>query len=423
MQTLTVKRTYRNRMGKNLFKKIDSYTGYAIKLQENLTKIPAISPVNEGEGEYDKAQYLLSELKKLKFDTIKVINAPDKRAKKGVRPNIIARYRGKNSSKTLWIMSHIDIVPAGDEKSWKTPPYKAIRKGDKIYGRGVQDDQQGMISGLLAVKSLMDANIRPPVDIALLFVSDEEQGNALGIDYILKKHRNIFGKNDIFIVPDAGVPSGKKIIVAEKSVLWLKFIVMGKAAHAGYPHHGINSLKATAALISDLEALYKKFGKKNKIYEPHSSTFEATKIEQNVANINSIPAKTVFYADCRVLPQYQLSEVEKEIQKIAKKVQTRLKVKTKVETIGTWQSENPTPANAEIVKLLKNAIYKVHKVKPKAEGIGGKTVAFSLRKAGFEAAVYFKNDQMDHLSNEYCKISNMIGDAKVFASVAINAIP
>lgn len=412
------KKTYDSSLEKKLFKKIDGYKDYAVKLQKNLIQIPAISPAVGKEGEYDKSRYLLAELKKLKFDNIKIINTPDKKAKKGVRPNIVARYKGKRSAKTLWIMGHMDIVPAGDEKSWKTPPYKAVIKGDKIYGRGSQDNNQGIVSGILAVKALMDLNIVPPVDISLLLVADEEQGNALGIDYIFKKHRKIFGRNDVFIVPDGGVSDAKKMIVAEKSVMWLKFTVTGIAAHAGYPHYGINSLKAAAKLISDIEALYKIFGKKNNIYEPPTSTFEPTKIEQNVANINSVPAKTIFYADFRVFADYKLSDVEKELLKIVKKTENKFKVKIKTDVVGQWQSENPTSPDAKIVKLLKNSIYKVHKVKPKACGIGGKTVAFSLRKAGFDAVVYFKNDQMDHLANEYCKISNMLEDAKVFADVA-----
>ncbi|HDG64077.1 MAG TPA: M20 family metallo-hydrolase, partial [Thermococcus sp.] len=55
-----------------------------------LVKIPAISPDSGGEGEYDKAQKLLEIIKGWPFDKIERYDAPDERAKNGVRPNILA---------------------------------------------------------------------------------------------------------------------------------------------------------------------------------------------------------------------------------------------------------------------------------------------------------------------------------------------
>ena len=92
----------------------------------------------------------MSVLKQMKFDELSVINIKDPKAKNGVRPNIVAKYYGQNRKKTLWVMAHLDIVPPGDLSLWKTDPFKAVVKGDKIYGRGSEDNQQGVVSGLLA---------------------------------------------------------------------------------------------------------------------------------------------------------------------------------------------------------------------------------------------------------------------------------
>ena len=404
-----------NRVQTEIFKKIDSYKKYAIKLQESLIKIPSISPQDGGKGEYDKAQVLLKELKKLKFDQIKIINAPDKRAKKGVRPSIVAIYEGKNSNKTLWIMSHTDTVAASNPEQWKTPPFKAVVKGDKIYGRGSQDNNQGIVSSLLTTKALIEIGQRPPVNVGLLFTADEENGSKFGIEHILAKHRKLFSKNDMFIIPDAGNSSGTFVEIAEKSMLWFKFTVTGKAAHSSDPHLAVNSLNAAGHLIVNLEKLNKKFGKSDKVFVPPASSFECTKIESNASSVNSIPGETIIYADCRILPNYKLSAVEKEVKHIAKQTAQKHKVKIKVETINYRQTPKPTSVKADIVKLILPAVKKVYRAKPKPQGIGGGTIATFTRKAGFDTVVYQRNDMMDHMIDEYCKISNMLGDAKVFA--------
>ncbi|HOX23369.1 MAG TPA: M20/M25/M40 family metallo-hydrolase, partial [Elusimicrobiales bacterium] len=186
-------------MKDKIFKKIESYADYAVELQAGLTARPAIAPSSGGEGEYEKAVWLEKELKKLHFDEMFRIDAPQKEAKKGIRPNIIARYKGCKGGKTLWIMSHLDIVPPGERSLWKTDPYKLVREGGKIYGRGVEDNQQGIVSSILCARALMELGLRPQVDLGLLFNADEETASEYGAEYVLKHRKDIFRKKDMFI--------------------------------------------------------------------------------------------------------------------------------------------------------------------------------------------------------------------------------
>ena len=407
-------------MEKELFKKIDSYKQTVIDLQTHMIGCPAVSPHNGGEGENAKAAYLLSVLKQMKFDEISVINIKDAKAKDGVRPNIVAKYYGQNKKKTLWVMAHMDIVPPGDLSLWKTDPFKAVVKGDKIYGRGSEDNQQGLISGLLAVKAMMDCGIRPPCNYALLLNADEEIGSTYGIDAILKKHAKTFAKDDAFLVPDGGNPEGTMVEIAEKNMLWVKFTVSGKQTHASTPGCGVNAHRAAAHLVVKLGELYKKFNKKDKLFAPESgSTFEPTKREANVPNVNTIPGTDVFYLDCRVLPCYKNAAVLAEIAKIAKSVEKQLKVKIKIEAVIN-ESSKPTDKNAEVVKLTQAAVKAVYKNTPRAMGVGGGTVGAYLRNAGYPAVVYSKLDELAHQPNEYSSIKNTLGDAKVFALISLN---
>jgi len=77
-----------------------------------------------------------------------------------------------------------------------------------------------------------------------------------------------------------------------------------------------------------------------------------------------------------------------------------------------------TDPNSEGVKLLKSAIKKVYGVEAKTVGIGGGTVAAYLRGAGCNACVWARIDEIAHQPNEHCIIDYMVGDTKVFATLA-----
>jgi len=285
-----------------------------IKTQIDLCALKAISPDSEGEGEYDKAQYVK---KLVSFaDKVEEYDAKDERAKNGVRPNIVARIYGKDRSKAVWIMSHLDVVPEGDRSLWETDPFKAVVKDGKIYGRGVEDNQQAIVSSLFAAKAFKDLGIKPKYDINLLFVSDEEVGSEYGIRFLLKEHGDLFRKQDIYLVPDSGSPNGDEIEIAEKTILWMKFTVEGKQSHASMPEKGINAHRAGADLIMTLDKmLHEKYNARNELFSPPVSTFEPTKKEANVPNVNTMPGTDVFYFDCRVLPEYDPEKVLEDVKK------------------------------------------------------------------------------------------------------------
>jgi succinyl-diaminopimelate desuccinylase len=313
-------------------------------------------------------------------------------------------------------MAHLDIVPPGARNLWKTDPYKVARKGGKLFGRGVEDNQQPLISSIFAAKALLDLKMKPRNTLALLFVADEETGSHFGLSYLIKK--NLFRRNDIIIVPDGGNPEGSMIEVAEKSIVWLKFITRGKQAHGSRPDIGNNAHRAAANLLLRLDKLFhKKYNAKDPLFTPPESTFEPTKKEANVENINTIPGEDVFYFDCRVLPRYSVAEALKLAKLAVSKIEREFRVKVTIEPGQCQQAAPPTPADSEVVKLLARAVKKVYRVNATAQGIGGGTVAAILRRAGYNAAVWARLDETAHQPNEYSKISNMVGDAKVFACI------
>ena len=405
-----------------LYKEIDDSKEFIVDLQANLTSRPAISPANDGEGELDKANYLEKVINKFGFDEIIRLESKDERAKGGVRPNLIARYFGEDRSKTFWLLTHMDIVPPGDLSLWKTNPYKLQidSDGDTLYGRGVEDNQQAITAALLAAKTLINSNKRPPINFGIMMIADEEVGEGYGLPYVLKTMPQLFGKDDSFLVQDSGDINGSEIEIAEKTTLWYKFTVIGKQAHSAYPMTGINAMVAGANLVARLfDELPKKFNKEDSLYDVPMSTFTPSKKENNVSNVNIVPGVDVFYLDCRLLPCYTEKELQDEIAKIAKTVEKDFKVQVNFERI-LKVSSIPTAKDSQLVKLYCNATKEINNATPKLIGCGGGTFAAGIRNLGLPAIVASRLYGVPHSPNEKTSIKFTMCDAKVILNTLMH---
>ena len=329
-----------------------------VALETLLTSIPAIAPEGGGDGEEKKCCALEDWLRKNGFEggslgcTIERFEAPDSRVSAGVRPSLVVTIPGSDDSQRIWVMAHIDVVPVGDPKLWNTDPWKVVEKDGRIYGRGVEDNQQGLCSAAFAALYYIKNEIKPAHTIKLLFVADEENGSEYGAIWLIH-NTALFRKNDLVLIPDGGDSEGRTIEIAEKNLLWLRVHVMGKQTHGSRPDSGANACLAASALSLKLNALEKVFDRRDPLFEPDYSTFQPTKREKNVDSINIIPGEDTFCMDCRILPCYKLAEVLTEVDKCCREIEAQYGVK--VEYTTPQRSESPaTPVTAPVAQLMQS---------------------------------------------------------------------
>ena len=391
-----------------------------IELQRALTAVAAISPQSGGTGEWEKGQVLIERLEALGFPAHEMHAAPDPRVPAGKRPNIVVTVPGSSDERTLWIMSHLDIVPPGESSLWSSDPYTLVVQGDSIIGRGVEDNQQGLVSSVFAAVVLRELGLTPRLTVKLLFVADEETGSELGIQHVLS-HTDMFRPGDWALVPDSGSADGAEIEVAEKSLLWLKLRTRGKQCHASTPQKGVNAFRAASHLVVRLGELETLFPQRDPLFDPPLSTFTPTRKEANVPNVNTLPGDDVFYLDSRILPMVDVDAVLAAIRKISGTVEKDFGVKVELETVQ--RSSSPaTPADSPLVKTLARAVKKVYGVDGRTVGIGGGTVGAFLRKKGIHTAVWSRLEENAHEPNERCLVSNMVGDCAVMAALMLGEV-
>jgi succinyl-diaminopimelate desuccinylase len=402
------------------FRWLDASDAGIVELESLLSSIPAIAPESGGQGEMKKAEALVDWLASKGIRDIERYDAPDSRVPGGKRPNIVATIPGSGSDGEgrLWIMSHLDVVPEGDRTMWKTDPFAVLHDDGRVYGRGVEDNQQGLVASVFAVLAILASGGVPARTVKLIFVADEEVGSAYGIQYVLRTQK-LFRKEDIIIVPDGGNADGSEMVVAEKNLCWLKVATKGKQCHGSTPDEGANAFLAASDLALRAHRLEKtRFDARDPLFQPDRTTISPTKKEANVPNVNTIPGDDVFYLDMRILPRYPIDEVLAAITGEMREVETKYGVKMSFESVQRNESR-ATPPDAAVVGLLAAAVKEVYGVDARPIGVGGGTVGAYLRNAGFDCVVWARMDETAHQPNEYALIANIVGDAKVFASLML----
>ncbi len=376
---------------------------FIIELAKRIIPVKSISPASGGQGESQRADLLVSILKELGYEDSVRYDVEDKMGFK--RSSVIEKVG--NFDRTLWLVSHIDTVPDGDPNLWTRPPFQATVEGNRIYGRGTSDDGQAVFLSLLLLKKLDKSKLK--MNVGLAFVADEEVGSVYGIQYLLDK--NIFKKDDLIIVPDAGSMDGMELEIAEKSIVWIKFTVNGRQYHASMPSNAISAARdGMEFMLSVDKMLHSKYTDKDDTFNFPYSTFEPTKHEKNVDNINTIPGKEVFYMDCRILPNYDVDSVVDDISREISEFERTHKSKIKMEFVQREQAPVPTSRDSEVVTRLVKALSS-RGGEPKVVGIGGGTCAAFFRRLGYDAVVWCTTvPDVAHQVDEYVIIDQILQD-------------
>lgn len=383
-----------------------------------MSRIPAVNPRMNGKGEYARMQWIQTYLEKygIAYD---VISVPDEAVPEGVRLNLVVKLPGsEDTQRTLWLIGHVDTVNSGDLENWNTDPFSPERIGGRIYGLGVEDNSQAVITALHTCRLVVENKIQAKCNLGFIFASDEETGSAYGLHALLD--HGIFSPKDEAIVPDAGSADGSFVEIAEKSQVWLKFTVTGKQAHASMPQLGVNATSAAMHLGVEIEDMLKReFAKEDPLFNPPYSTFELTQKFANVDSPNVLPGKDIFVMDLRILPCYTVDQVMDRIHAVIEKYEKeREGIQIQVEFITRVDAPDPTPSDSDIVTRLVASI-RESGVDAYYGGIGGGTCGAILRAHHIPAAVWSTLDELAHQPNEYVVVENLVKDTKVYISTIL----
>ena len=84
------------------------------------------------------------------------------------RDNVVALHQPRTTTgRSLALNGHLDVVPEGAADMWLSPPYQAVVRDGRIFGRGAGDMKAGLVSNLFAFKALQMAGLQPAAPVQL----------------------------------------------------------------------------------------------------------------------------------------------------------------------------------------------------------------------------------------------------------------
>jgi acetylornithine deacetylase/succinyl-diaminopimelate desuccinylase-like protein len=205
--------------------------------------------------------------------------------------NLVARLRGSGARKPILLLAHIDVVPANRE-DWSVDPFKLTEQDGYYYARGSGDDKFMAAAFVTNMIRYKQEGYKPDRDIILALETDEEilDANALGIQWLLKNHRDLIDAE--FALNEGGgvgLKDGKAIRnsvqTTEKVSLSYQLAVKNRGGHSSVPARD-NAIYHLAEGLVRLS----KFNFPQKLNETTRAFFERTaqfENEQTAADIRS----------------------------------------------------------------------------------------------------------------------------------------
>ncbi|MCC7015747.1 MAG: M20/M25/M40 family metallo-hydrolase [Rhodospirillales bacterium] len=245
--------------------------------------------------------------------------------------NVVARLKGSGPGRRLVFSGHLDTFPAGDLSRWTVDPFAGVRKGGRLYGRGVCDMKGGIACSLLAFLLLAERREAWRGEVVVALAGDEETMGVRGAEFLLDTVPHVTG--DAMICGDAGSP--RVLRFGEKGMVWLDVMAEGRPAHGAHVHLGANALERLMEALSRLMALKDvpvrapraiaaAIRTARAVSEPLSGTGEAKVLQSVTVNCgvvsggssaNLVPAEARASLDIRLPAGVTVASIEARIEK------------------------------------------------------------------------------------------------------------
>ncbi|RJP49873.1 MAG: dipeptidase [Anaerolineaceae bacterium] len=227
---------------------------YLDELKEFIS-IPSVSTLDENKGDMRRAaEWVAAQLRSLGMNKVQIMPT-------GGHPVVYGEWMGAGkSAPTIMIYGHYDVQPVDPIELWKSDPFNAVVKGKYLFARGSSDMKGQVVASLKAVEAIVRTT-GSPVNIKWLVEGEEEIGSE-NLEAFIKKNKKLLAC-DFCLNPDAGMmgPDKPTITTGLRGLAYFELRVYGpdKDLHSGL--FGGTVHNPAQALIELVAGMHDKNGK------------------------------------------------------------------------------------------------------------------------------------------------------------------
>lgn len=184
---------------------------------------------------------------------------------------------------------HTDVVPAGNEDMWHTPPFEPTIIDGHLHGRGTADMKGSLACMVVAVERFIEKHPDHKGSISFLITSDEEGPFINGTTRVIDTLRD---RNEIIDMCIVGEPSstthvGDVVKNGRRGSLTGDLVVKGIQGHVAYPHLARNPIHESLRAITELAET--KWDNGNDYFPPTS--FQIPNVQAGTGAPNVVPGE------------------------------------------------------------------------------------------------------------------------------------
>jgi acetylornithine deacetylase/succinyl-diaminopimelate desuccinylase-like protein len=208
----------------NVFRYIDDNRNNYVDSLKSLLRIPSETRDRESVVNYLKA--FDEELTAAGF-TSQIMESTG-------NPMLVGTRGSPEVDPVVLLYGHADVMPAGDESLWESPPYEPVVRNGRVYARGSGDNKAQHFAHVLAARALIACGMPVP-NLKFLLDGEEETGSA-SLPAFVQTHREML-QADILYGADGGRHESNRptLFLGCRGVLGVELTVRGANAdvHSG----------------------------------------------------------------------------------------------------------------------------------------------------------------------------------------------